>query len=195
MSFLNYNYTNDLTKISLTVFLVNLLLAASKSLIDCNKSEDSSAKDKELIKFQKAFKKHINKRKKNSLEELSVLLLPINISNFHWISMKIDLVKKEILVFDSLKSCSTGIKEISEALQIGLGYYIESNNIQTESQEWKYQLIEVDQQKNSYDCGVMALKFMEAIMMGDEVTSIRARNAEYYRYQIGLRLLNRLKKN
>lgn len=166
-------------------------MVASKLISVNDSAEKPRIQQKEFQKFEKAFKKYIKKSKAIS-SKVTVLLLPINISNMHWLSIKVDLKNKSILIFDSLKSCSAGIEEILENLKPGLDAYTNSEGIHTESEDWSIINCKVDQQKNSYDCGVLALKFMETILMGEDASKINARNAQYFRYQIGLRLLKRL---
>ena len=160
--------------------------------------------------FKKASKQLNKKRSKLILNDSKdfKILQPVNISNSHWLLMEIDVLNNKISVYDSFEKYTNKdeqlkiinkivnfIKIYKETLNDSKiktrheSHYEEINHIKEEEIEWEYENIDCPQQNNCYDCGVFTLKFLEELAKKRNIHNIFSKNMEFYRWEIGLRIL------
>ena len=191
--------TNKSIVISNTYF-INLLLNITSNIPEIPYDPE----------FKKASKQLNKKRSKLILNDSKdfKILQPVNISNSHWLLMEIDVLNNKISVYDSFEKYTNKdeqlkiinkivnfIKIYKETLNDSKiktrheSHYEEINHIKEEEIEWEYENIDCPQQNNCYDCGVFTLKFLEELAKKRNIHNIFSKNMEFYRWEIGLRIL------
>ncbi|KRX10912.1 hypothetical protein PPERSA_12036 [Pseudocohnilembus persalinus] len=123
----------------------------------------------------------ILKRNKVNLKEIDFLYLPINISNFHWAFIEIDVKQKKIILNDSLKDFSScdilcdPVKNIFDQLFIQLNsqknYRADQDILKTKDNnqdQYQFQIQEntsFPAQENADDCGIFMLTGIKNCML------------------------------
>ncbi|XP_003241301.1 ubiquitin-like-specific protease 1 [Acyrthosiphon pisum] len=93
--------------------------------------------------------------KKNNLYDYKKIVIPINPNKNHWALFVVDIWEGVIHSFDSFNK--THIKEyniVSEFLILAYNYSIKKPGEERTMPNWKYQIENSPQQKNTYDCGI-----------------------------------------
>ena len=121
--------------------------------------------------------------KKNSSEELpnhfetnTQFLIPWNISNLHWILFFVDIINKEVTVFDSCQANGGAVDDgVKKGMMVCLWFLItlytkihqqeDDTDLNVEDFRWVlYGKKLYPQQDNSYDCGVFVLMAIYSIL-------------------------------
>jgi len=93
--------------------------------------------------------------KQNNLFDFKRIVIPINPNNNHWALFVVDIWGGIVHSFDSFNN--THIKEyniVSEFLILAYNYSTKKPGEERTMPNWKYQIENSPQQKNTYDCGI-----------------------------------------
>ncbi|KAH6793791.1 hypothetical protein C2S52_004268 [Perilla frutescens var. hirtella] len=135
--------------------------------------------------------------------ELRQVMDVANVNKNQWVCYLIEFESQSVTIFDSMREENTWAK-VGEQFEHMLRFipwlcsyfYIwEGKQMREELREvWELKSNkEVPQQSNSYDCGIMALKFLECLACGHPLTSIDPGRCDIFRrsycaqlYELGL---------
>lgn len=143
--------------------------------------EACSTKGRQLLVFDSFFWTRLEKcleegkdisslrKSKGSLEQSSLLLLPINRGNCHWSLGAVDVKKKGIMYFDPMLNSDKNRLEFSEKIRLFLGRRLDDQTIQDRS-TWKDRVLYQAVQKDAKSCGVFVLKMAECLATGQKPT-------------------------
>ena len=80
------------------------------------------------------------------------LIFPLNLHGMHWVVFVCDLRSRKIFAFDSFNSWAPD-DDLTEKITRTL----------PGSQKWVTKKVKVPQQRNTYDCGIFVLKYIEVV--------------------------------
>ena len=162
-------------------FLLQKIFCLSKEDI-----QNDENKYKDLLQFFKKSRKHIN------LNEYQILLFPFNINNSHWALISIDIEKRELFYYDSLKNNNIDdFFPIFENITILIDkYLIDYNDFLVHSNlNWTYNFMKnIPSQNNGSDCGVFVCQFMNYISKNKEFDFTQD-DINYFRVLMGVELI------
>jgi sentrin-specific protease 1 len=130
-------------------------------------------------------------RTRRNVFEVQLIFIPINIGNYHWVLVIVDMHQRKIKYYDSMFSHKDGTRICGNLLK-WLSY--ESEHIFKEYfnlDEWTTVLGNpgIPQQINGFDCGVFVIMFADLISRGLSVTSLDNLKTNIYRYKIALLII------
>ena len=104
----------------------------------------------------------------NFFLDAQFLLFPININEYHWILVAIDLLKRTVIFYDSLRSESSEYyqdihRKIQEEMiprEIFRRTSVEVGKVEFEP----YVLAKCSQQKDDFNCGIFVCRYLEVII-------------------------------
>lgn len=102
------------------------------------------------------------------LLDSQVLLFPINVNNNHWILVGIDLTKKVITFYDSIKSSSKKwYEDISHNLQERMipNEILRRSGVTLKKVDFQpYRLADCCQQNDGFSCGIFVCRYLEVLI-------------------------------
>jgi Ulp1 family protease len=118
------------------------------------------------------------------------VFIPVHMNEeMHWCLMVMDMKLQKIMFMDSDSGDTTG-KAYMEKM---LGYLSEEYRRlvggEIELYRWKGIDVEVTQQENDWDCGVLMCQFARAMMEGSPIDQIKSSNVEQYRRDMVVTLI------
>lgn len=133
-----------------------------------------------------------NWQKRKKVFEHESLLIPLNITNKHWILVWVKLNERKIVFVDSLKNQFMSNKKNCAKLMIDFLREREKIEFLMNSvKEWNVEFLEenVPQQNNGSDCGVFLCLFTLSIFTGKLDFPFSQEHINNYRKQIFLQIL------
>ena len=161
-------------------FLLQKIFSLS---IDEIRNDESKFKD--LLQFFKKSRKQIN------LNDYQILLFPLNINNSHWALIKIELEKRELFYYDSLKNYNIdNFYPIFENITALIDkYLIEYEYLLYPNLNWTYNFMKnIPYQNNGSDCGVFVCQFMNYISKNKDFDFTQD-DISYFRVLMGVELI------
>ena len=162
-------------------FLLQKIFCLSKEEI-----QNDENKYKDLLQYFKKSRKQIN------LNNYQILLFPFNINNSHWALISIDIEKRELIYYDSLKNFNINeFIPIFENITILIDkYLIDYNDFLLHSNlNWSYNFMKnIPYQNNGSDCGVFVCQFMNYISKNKDF-DFSQDDINYFRVLMGVELI------
>ena len=119
------------------------------------------------------------------------LLFPLNINNSHWALIKIELEKRELYYYDSLKNYNIdNFYPIFENITALIDkYLIEYEYLIYPNLNWTYNFMKnIPYQNNGSDCGVFVCQFMNYISKNKDFDFTQD-DISYFRVLMGVELI------
>jgi sentrin-specific protease 1 len=119
---------------------------------------------------------------------VNAVAIPVNRGNYHWYGVKLDMVKKEIIIEDSIIDRNMRICErvfsnmqrfLKDKYMDSYGEYMPADIVFTEV----FPTGRV-QQPSSHECGIFTMQYMESIARGNEYHGLKQHEEVLKRYQI-----------
>ncbi|ORY55013.1 hypothetical protein BCR35DRAFT_310206, partial [Leucosporidium creatinivorum] len=117
----------------------------------------------------------------------SLIIIPINLGNSHWVCSAINLEKKRFEYYDSLGGPM-------ERVYLTLRKYLEEEHLAKKKSpidlsDWEnYWDEDVPQQENSCDCGIFTCQFMETLSRDVEGFDFTQKEMPYLRNKMALEI-------
>ncbi|XP_050369160.1 uncharacterized protein LOC126787285 isoform X2 [Argentina anserina] len=131
--------------------------------------------------------------------EVDYLYIPVNISDQHWVAVRVDLMRRKFTIYDSMQSASRDeficdllnpLATMFPSLLIQSGFYEmrpELSPLNTPFQVVR-QAESIPQQSESGDCGVFMLKFVEYLSSGQQLICFKDKDIPAFRERMAFRL-------
>ena len=122
------------------------------------------------------------------------VIIPINISNSHWIINRINISEKKVIEGDSLASGTPRLSSrYTNAVMRWIADEHDSRSIQFDQQGWSQVILSASQfphQTNNEDCGVFTLMAAEYFARGREV-NFDQESMDFFRMRIAINILKK----
>ncbi|KAK3230230.1 hypothetical protein Dsin_002111 [Dipteronia sinensis] len=125
--------------------------------------------------------------------------LPLNYESKHWVLAEIDFIARKITVYDSETYCigprkfERFMEPLSTLLPLLLqkiGFFSKRPEIEhgEDMTPWSVERRELVPQQEKSDCGVFVIKFVEHLIHGESIDSVKADKVKYFRTYLCLNL-------
>ncbi|VVB00691.1 unnamed protein product [Arabis nemorensis] len=137
---------------------------------------------------------------KKWVEDVDILYIPHNIRKAHWVAVVVDLVKKNVKVYDSICSVYSDnyIKEMckpyAKMILMLLKQVAPPNQRRGMSEQaWNVYMIKtISQNHQSGDCGVYTLKYIECLALGHSFDGLCYSNMFTIRLKLAAEIMEEL---
>ena len=102
------------------------------------------------------------------VSDITMIAMPINITNTHWVCGVIDIAAATVEIWDSFDYGNEVVEKIGYAMILWINDVCEGKHLTTIKFDFKKYTAQ--KQTNAYDCGVFALMCLEATLRGLEKT-------------------------
>lgn len=131
-------------------------------------------------------KRWMKMKKKNIVNDVDKILVPINVNGNHWVCSMIDLQKNKIFYLDSL--CRTKNSPVAFRFMQRLKDYVIQESGGALGKDIEMIHLESPQQSNGYDCGIFTL--MNLLQLAnDEAIVLGQKNANDFRFYVANEIL------